>query len=500
MRSINFFSFFITSFLFTGACVAQECTSSLVIQLKNVKGGFFSNQTVTATSRAEGKVFSAKTNGSGEATLSVPCDQLFDVTISNYPRTKEVMSTKSDGGKMNRSFTYEPDAIAKEKLFEMNEMEKAAVDAYVKTLPDTITVSTPEMTKPANMEFYSQVTIGIIDLDKMPLAYERVTIIGEKRHKALKTFTDKTGHLVVYLPKGDKYYINFKYNQNFISNESAYSKGTSKSSMNFAYLGTKEIEKRKKEEAERIAAEEKRLKEVEAAFAKKCKKLGLSVEEGRRREVEEMSRMGNYTVDTAVTAALRRNCWSEKLIVCDLTGSMSPYAAQLSAWYQLSYLKEKNLQFVFFNDGDNMPDEKKKIGSTGGIYYSPSEGINPLFATIAKVASAGGGGHCPENNMEALIKGVKFSKPFKELVMIADNNAPVKDISLLRSFDKPVHIIVCGVYNDILSDYLNIARKTKGSIHTMEEDITKLAAMSEGQEITIGKSTYQVMGGEFVRK
>lgn len=500
MKSTKYVSFLIVLFLISKISVAQDCTSLVSIKLKNVKGGFYSNQLVTLTGRSDGKTFSAQTNGSGEVNFSVPCDQIFDVNVANYPRKKEILSAKSEGAKVSRSFSYEPDVIAKDKLFEMNEIEKAAVDSHVKSLSDTISLSSSDMDKPENMEFYSQVAIGITDLDRKPLAHEHISIVGEKHHKKLKAITDKNGYLLIYLPKGDKYYINFKYNHNFISYESAYSKGSSKATLNFAYLGTKEIERRKKEEVARIALEEKRIKEGAEAFAKKCKKLGISVEEGKKREAEELMKGGYKTMDTVVTAALRRNCWSEKLIVCDLTGSMSPYAAQLSAWYQLSYKKEKNLQFVFFNDGDNMPDQKKKIGSTGGIYYSSSNGIDSLFRTIAKVSSRGWGGDCPENNMEALIKGVKFSKPYKELVMIADNNAPVKDISLLKDFDAPVHIILCGVYDGILADYLKIAKKTNGSIHTMEEDITKLALMSEGQEIKIGKSTYQIMGGEFVKK
>ena len=102
--------------------------------------------------------------------------------------------------------------------------------------------------------------------------------------------------------------------------------------------------------------------------------------------------------------------------------------------------------------------------------------------------------------MEALIKGVKKAQPYKELVMIVDNNAPVKDISLLNQFNKPVHIILCGSYSgEVLVDYLLIAWKTKGSVHTIEEDISKIASMSEGQTIQIGKYTYKILGGEFVR-
>lgn len=491
--------FSIVLVLITQLANAQDCLSAMTIKLKNIKGGVYANQDVTLTSKADGKTYSQKSNAAGEVKLMIPCDNLYEISVTNYTQKKEILSAKTPGGGVIKTFTYDPDMAAKEKLFEMSPEEKASVDNSVITLPDTIVMNNGAMEKPASAEYYTQVDITIENIEKKPLSGEAISIMAEKRHKNIKGVTDRNGHVLVYLPKGDKYFINFKYNKNFTSTECAYSKGSAKAEMKFSYLGTKEIEKRKKEEAARIAAEEKRIKEELEAFEKKCKKLGITLEEGRRREVAEMVLGSGTTNDTVVSAALNRNKWTEKLIVCDLTGSMSPYAAQLAAWYQLTYLKEKNLQFVFFNDGDDKPDNRKKIGSTGGIYYSPSKGVDSLFRTIAKVASRGSGGDCPENNMEALIKGVKIAQPYKELVMIADNYAPVKDISLLKDFNAPVHIILCGVNDYILEDYLNIARKTKGSIHTMEEDITKLASMSEGQEIKIGRNIYKIMGGEFVR-
>ena len=232
-------------------------------------------------------------------------------------------------------------------------------------------------------------------------------------------------------------------------------------------------------------------------FTKECKKKGISIEEGYRRLLRDKI---YGTTDTVVIKVLNRNKWINKLIVCDLTGSMQPYAVQLSIWYQLNYKKEQNLQFVFFNDGDEKKDNEKIIGETGGIYYSPSKGIDSLSAFVSRVSSRGSGGDCPENNMEALIKGVKMAKPFKEIVSIVDNHAPVKDISLLSKFNQPVHIILCGASDGwVLEDYLLIAWKTKGSIHTIEQDINNIAKMSEGQEIKIGKFNYRIMGGEFVR-
>jgi hypothetical protein len=265
-----------------------------------------------------------------------------------------------------------------------------------------------------------------------------------------------------------------------------------------SYLGTKEIERRKKEEAERLISEAKRLKEEKEAFERYCKKLGISLEEGYRRKSAEYYSSEVADDDTVVSTVLNRNKWAEKLIVCDLSGSMMRYSAQLSIWYRLNYMKEKNLQFVFFNDGDSLPDEKKKIGETGGIYFTKSKGIDSLSYFVSRVAAAGNGGDVAENNMEALIKGVKMAGPYKELVMIVDNRSPVKDIELLKNFSLPVHIIACGVTDEVQADYLLIAWKTKGSIHTIEQDITAIAKMLDGENIKIGKITYRLMNGRFV--
>jgi hypothetical protein len=43
-----------------------------------------------------------------------------------------------------------------------------------------------------------------------------------------------------------------------------------------------------------------------------------------------------------------------------------------------------------------------------------------------------------------------------------------------------------------------MAWESKGSIHTIEEDITKIAAMSEGQIINIANNSYKIMGGDFI--
>jgi hypothetical protein len=473
------------------------CESTITLRLENNRGGFYAGQKVQLTSRADGKVYSALSDASGEATLSVPCLEMFDVKIANYTKKMEVEANA--GGRSTYTLSYAPDMLQKQKTLAMNDVEKSAVNKHFESLRDTIFMTTSVMPPPAKMDHYAWTVIDVKDLYGKPLVGETMVITGRQRKKNIKVPTDKSGRVLVYLPKGDTYDVNFKHHRNYFSSDVEYTKGTTDIKLQFSYLGTKEVERRMKEEADRIAAEEKRLKEEREAFEKNCASLGLTLEECHRREAERWLKGEIGSSDTVVSHVLKRNKWTDKLIVCDVTGSMDPYTAQVALWYRLNYLSDKNMQFVLFNDGDSKSDASKVIGKTGGIYYSPSKGVDSLDRFMSYVRARGSGGDCPENNMEALIQGVKMTKqPFKELVMIADNNAPVKDISLLPSFNMPVHIILCGADGRIEPDYLKVAWKTKGTIHTIEEDILNLSRLSEGQQIKIGGVTYKIMGGEFV--
>jgi hypothetical protein len=105
------------------------------------------------------------------------------------------------------------------------------------------------------------VILNLKDIASKPLTDETVIFMGRKRQKNFKGTTDKNGRLILYLPKGDMYDITFKYNPNYASKDVPYTKGTTNITVGFSYLGTREVIRRRKEEADRIAAEEKRMKE-----------------------------------------------------------------------------------------------------------------------------------------------------------------------------------------------------------------------------------------------
>ncbi|WP_133122153.1 hypothetical protein [Brumimicrobium salinarum] len=203
--------------------------------------------------------------------------------------------------------------------------------------------------------------------------------------------------------------------------------------------------------------------------------------------------------DSTVTTVLKRQDWTNMLIISDLTGSMSPYTAQLFVWLRLNTIDEKVKQFVFFNDGDKTPDHKKVIGKTGGIYQTRSSKFGDIEELAYKTMRNGCGGDAPENDIEALTKAIELCPDCENIILIADNWAPIKDISLLSNINKPIKIILCGSDYGINAQYLDLARATGGSVHIMENDLIDLMKINEGETITIRGQTFKIENGKFTR-
>lgn len=205
------------------------------------------------------------------------------------------------------------------------------------------------------------------------------------------------------------------------------------------------------------------------------------------------------TANNSVYRVLTRNQkWGKKIIVCDLTSSMYPYAKQINTWLKLYLTKDTSQPiFVFFNDGNNKIDAEKKIGATGGIYSCKAKTCDDLVNTMKMTIKNGEGGDSPENVVEALLSGIKKVNKPDNVILIADNWAKVRDINLLPRIKVPVRVILCGVFEgmEINADYLNIAYKTKGSIHTIEEDITELIYQTSEKSFNINGFNYIIKNG-----
>jgi hypothetical protein len=207
----------------------------------------------------------------------------------------------------------------------------------------------------------------------------------------------------------------------------------------------------------------------------------------------------NKIPDTSILKILDRTKWEKATIVTDVTGSMYKYTAQLLLWIKSSPIGNLSKNFVFFNDGDNMPDKDKKLGNTGGIYSRSCNSYAEMESLMKTTMLKGGGGDYPENNIEALLKAEKDFPATEFQVLIADNWAPIKDKVLWQHLTKPVRIVVCGATEfNVNIDYLNLARKTNGSVHLMESDLYNLSALKEGEILKVGKNSFIVKNGMFV--
>lgn len=219
-------------------------------------------------------------------------------------------------------------------------------------------------------------------------------------------------------------------------------------------------------------------------------------------EVDTTQKLRTLTIepypDSIISVVMRRNAhWTNAIIVCDLTGSMAPYTTQLFAWFATVAGEKRIRSFVFFNDGDGKLDRKKEIGHTGGIHRIASNAPDSVFAEAVATMKTGSGGDTQENNVEAMLAALSKADTNVEIILIADNLAVPRDMSLLREVNRPVHVIACGSNYGINPAYLKIARFTHGSLHTLYSDIEGLDQLQDGDVINIGKEHFKVQGYNF---
>ena len=176
----------------------------------------------------------------------------------------------------------------------------------------------------------------------------------------------------------------------------------------------------------------------------------------------------------------------------DVTLSMAPFSAATLSWLSDS-ANQRNIKYVTcFNDGDDMKDELKQMGSTGGIYGETFK--NPLRVSklIETTMDKGSGGDTPENVCEAIISSIEKCSECSDVILIADNWAGVRDIELVNKINKPVNIIICGGTTGVHPDYVTIASATNGSLHFGNEDVPELPLLKQGKTIIIRGIAFQL--------
>lgn len=198
----------------------------------------------------------------------------------------------------------------------------------------------------------------------------------------------------------------------------------------------------------------------------------------RQRKVERfVNQYGNDKAAPIDDILSRQKDLDSALVVMDWTGSMYAFGGEVMKWHLLNFKTSGIRKFVLFNDGDGKRNFEKQIGATGGIYSQEATNIDQLLGLFEVVMKKGAGGDRQENDIEAILKGLEKFPNAKQVVLIADNNSCVRDISLITEVKVPVKVILCG-YTDAIGanpHYVQLAAQTGGSLHTAEQDIEELA-------------------------
>ncbi len=209
------------------------------------------------------------------------------------------------------------------------------------------------------------------------------------------------------------------------------------------------------------------------------------------RIISQMDMLDDISTADVYNVLERHPQWKDMVIVMDWTGSMYAYSGQAIMWHALNFKTKRINKFVFFNDGNKKRFDEKILGNTGGIYAFDSENLADVIEVMYEITQMGKGGDWPENDTEALIFAQNKWSNVKELFLIADNRSNVRDLVLVGKLHIPVHVILCGNGYSYHIHYINLAFKTGGSIHTIDEDVENFDKLSkDGKMKILGKMWY----------
>ncbi len=480
---------------------------------------------------------------------------LFKITVYNLERRKmagvEVRAVQTETGKVWQGVT----GTFGEVIFLLPKGKEYRIDAGDETGIQTLTVSNEKFAReslgitylpsrfteeerndtifqnvsPAQTPTRSRLLVHLtmLDLDDRPLEDEEMFFEAKLAKKVYRAKTNRRGKAYLVLPLGDTFCISTRFEPNLKCYYMPKDDRAGQLNITYNTIGTKEVLRRKAERERQAAirdslyrvqrtrdsiamarAATKRLRGDEnfvhqLLFGQTPAEVRAGIERKAGQLRDSVARDPRYFEKTgeAVQATLYRmkSRWKNKVIVTDLTGSMTPYMDQVLLWHALQLVQGEDNRYVFFNDGDAKADHVKIIGQTGGIYFTEKSDMDQILETMKKTAKAGFGGDGPENDVEALLAGEKKLRGLDELILVADNYSDMRDISLLSQLQVPVHVILCGTDQGVNEEYLELAYKTKGSVHTIEQDIEDLARLADGATIVIGGDQYRVNRGKFIR-
>ncbi len=368
------------------------------------------------------------------------------------------------------------------------------------------------------------VQIKIADLDNHPLSKEELYFVSEKTKKVYLALTNSNGNSTLMLPKGDTYCVHSYGFQDITCKTYEENPNSRTSRFVLNTISTAEFKQREIERAQLLAQRDsiQRLQRLQDSiriaemdghnfylqhrYAKRdFEKIKTNVVKIAFKDQKEVAENPDYYASTnqEIKAMLYRNKdqWKQKRIVANIDCSMYQYIDELMVWNFTDEAEQENNTYWLFNGFQNNSKPSDSGNDRRGIFYVPNNDIEGFCNTVDKIVNFSCGGNRLENVVEALILGAKDKSPDEELLFIADNYSDVSDLYKLKELEVPVRVLLTASEYGVNEQYLEIAYRTGGSVHTTNEDIPseKLRSLEDGQQLHIGKYSYQFFKGKFLK-
>ncbi len=390
--------------------------------------------------------------------------------------------------------------------------------------------NTPLLVKRLNINYDKQertsgleVIFTYTDFNNKPLANEPVWIVSKRTNQEYRAITGADGVAkITNAPKDDTYIVSVNFDTACYEFTPPAEARKHTQRINYTNIGTVEYKRREAEKKKALEARERRWRADSLARVAQMKKEAIENERAWKTDSADFVKLCNKipnlppehitkalnsfrklpmwfrrlvvedrNTDTIIPAVLRRNKnWTRKLLVVDVTGSMTNYYAQIYRWLIFSAVQEPPLHVVFVNGGAGRE-----------IYHCDRCDIDALSTVFFTAINDGGS---REFDLRGIIEGINLAKnDYTDIILVGDNFEPIEDLHRLHEIKNPVHVLISGLTSEfgagwIREDFLNLALKSKGTLHTLTEDINNLAQTQEGKEVSIGGKRYRLNNGKFV--
>lgn len=367
------------------------------------------------------------------------------------------------------------------------------------------------------------VNVHIKDLEDRPLEDEVICFEGKKSKKVYQITTNRSGKGVLMLPKGDTYCVHSYAYRDVFCKEFEQNTHSRTSQFVLNMISTAEFKERAAERAKLLAWRDsmrqvQRQRDSLRLAREQYQNFYLHYHYKRqnfqqieanirtvalkdRKAAQEDDQFYNQLGDEIKTMFFRnKEQWKKKRIIANIDCSMYPYIDQLLVWNYTDKTEQQHNRYWLFN-GFNNAHEKLDTHSRRGIFEVTQNDVKGFFTTIDKIVNFRCGRNRLENVVEALILGAEGKTNAEDLLFIADNYSDVSDLHKLNELKAPVHVLLTASEYGINENYLEIAYRTKGSIHTNNIDINwnRLKKLEDGEVLKIGKFQYRFFKGKFLK-